>query len=330
MPAELISEPLMAPGLPCNVPVWQTIRGERRHMAGRRREPRFEGGRDGEDLRVGREDRPAPAPPRGRQRSRGDERERSRGDDGPPRRMEERPRSRPLRHAMIIEERAARRSSGGGGDGSGRPARRRSFLRRLFAWTAMLSLCGAVGVGLVLAWYAANLPPIQDLAVPQRPPNIQILASDGTLLANRGDMGGAAVPLKDLPPYVGDAFVAIEDRRFRSHLGIDPLGLARAMIRNATAGHLEQGGSTLTQQLAKNLFLTQERSLERKAQEAILALWLERKYSKDQILEMYLNRVYFGAGAYGIEAAAQRYFDKPAKALTIAEAAMLAGLVKAP
>jgi penicillin-binding protein 1A len=291
-------------------------------MAGRRREPRFGGDREGEDLRVDREDRPAPVPGRGRQRSR--------GDDGPPRRMEERPRSRPLRNAMIVEEKSPRRSSGGGWGPTGGPPRRRSFLRRTFAWAAMLSVCGAIALGLVVAWYAANLPPIQDLAVPQRPPNIQILAADGTLLANRGDMGGAAVALKDLPPHVGAAFVAIEDRRFQSHFGIDPLGLVRAMIRNATSGHLEQGGSTLTQQLAKNLFLTQERSIERKAQEAILALWLERKYSKNQILEMYLNRVYFGAGAYGVEAAAQRYFAKPAKALTVAEAAMLAGLVKAP
>jgi len=197
-------------------------------------------------------------------------------------------------------------------------------------WGFFLSLWAVIGLGGVIAWYAAHLPPIQSLEVPQRPPNVQILAADGTLLANRGDMGGAEVAIRDLPPHVGQAFVAIEDRRFYQHWGIDPLGLARAMVKNLTSRHLEQGGSTLTQQLAKNLFLTQERNLERKAQEAILSVWLEHKYSKDEILEMYLNRVYFGAGAYAIEAAAQRYFDKPAKSLSLAEAAMLAGLVKAP
>lgn len=194
----------------------------------------------------------------------------------------------------------------------------------------MLGLWAVLGLGALVAYYASDLPATDDLSVPKRPPNVQILAATGELLANRGDMGGAAISINELPPYVANAFIAIEDRRFRDHHGIDPIGLARAVFTNLTAGRLEQGGSTLTQQLAKNLFLTPERNLERKVQEAILALWLERQYSKDQILELYLNRVYFGAGAYGIEAAARRYFDKPARALTLAEAAMLAGLVKAP
>jgi penicillin-binding protein 1A len=143
-------------------------------------------------------------------------------------------------------------------------------------------------------------------------------------------MGGAAVPLKDLPRYVPQAFVAIEDRRFYSHHGVDPVGIARAFVANILHRGVSQGGSTITQQLAKNLFLTQERTLARKVQEVALALWLERKYSKTQILDLYLNRVYFGAGAYGIEAAAQRYFNKPAQKLTVAEAATLAGLVRSP
>src|SRR5204862_7267313 len=121
---------------------------------------------------------------------------------------------------------------------------------------------------------------------------------------------------------------AIEDRRFYSHYGLDPVGLLRAAITNVMHRGVSQGGSTITQQLAKNLFLTQERTLLRKLQEAVLALWLERKFSKTEILELYLNRVYFGAGAYGVDAAAQRYFGKPAKQVKIAEAAMLAGLVK--
>ena len=129
-------------------------------------------------------------------------------------------------------------------------------------------------------------------------------------------MGGAAVPMRELPVYVPNAFVAIEDRRFYSHHGIDPWGILRAAIRDVLHRGAAQGGSTITQQLAKNLFLTQERTITRKLQEVVLALWLEHKYSKPQILELYLNRVYFGAGAYGVEAAAQRYFGKSARQLT--------------
>ena len=173
-----------------------------------------------------------------------------------------------------------------------------------------LGLWGVIAVAGVVAYYAAQLPPIDQLAVPKRPPNIAILAADGTLLANRGETGGRTVAIKELPPYLPKAFVAIEDRRFYDHFGIDPVGIARALMRNLTSRGVAQGGSTLTQQLAKNLFLTQERTASRKIQEAILALWLERNYTKDQILELYLNRVYFGAGAYGVEAAAQRYFGK--------------------
>ena len=149
--------------------------------------------------------------------------------------------------------------------------------------------------------------------MPKRPPNIAILAADGELLANRGDTGGAAIRLAELPPYLPKAFIAIEDRRFYSHFGIDPDRHRAGADANVIGAAAVQGGSTLTQQLAKNLFLTQERTIERKIQEAILALWLEHKYSKDQILELYLNRVYFGAGAYGVEAAAQRYFGNGAR-----------------
>ena len=166
--------------------------------------------------------------------------------------------------------------------------------------------------------------------MPKRPPNIAILSDDGSLIANRGDTGGPAVRLIDLPPYLPKAFVAIEDRRFYDHLGVDPLGVSRAVLRDVAGGGSLEGGSTLTQQLAKNLFLTQERTLSRKIQEAILALWLERRYSKDQILELYLNRVYFGSGAYGVEAAAQKYFGKSARFVTLSEAAVLAGLMKSP
>jgi penicillin-binding protein 1A len=150
------------------------------------------------------------------------------------------------------------------------------------------------------------------------------------LLANRGDTGGPAVSLRDMPPYLPKAFIAIEDRRFHAHWGIDPVGIARALTRNAMGAGGMQGGSTITQQLAKNLFLTRERTVSRKIQEAILALWLERRFSKDQILELYMNRVYFGSGAYGVEAAAQRYFGRSARQVTLAESAILAGLMVAP
>ena len=211
-----------------------------------------------------------------------------------------------------------------------RKGRIRTAIGRLFYWTAVAGLWGAIAVAGVVVWVGAHLPPIQSLEIPKRPPTIQIVGFDGTVMVTRGEMAGTNIALKDLPAYLPKAFIAIEDRRFYSHYGIDPLGIARAAWTNIVHRGVAQGGSTLTQQLAKNLFLTQERTLQRKLQEAELAFWLERKHSKNEILELYLNRVYFGSGAYGIEAAAQRYFGKSARNVTIAEAAMLAGLVKSP
>ncbi|MCA3634581.1 MAG: PBP1A family penicillin-binding protein [Methylobacterium sp.] len=207
---------------------------------------------------------------------------------------------------------------------------RRGFFGTIFYWSLTLALWGAIALAGIIGYFAMKLPPIDQLAVPKRPPNVAILAADGTLIANRGETGGANVPFGELPRYLPMAFVSIEDRRFYSHFGIDPVGLARAVVRNASSGRAAEGGSTLTQQLAKNLFLTQERTLSRKIQEALLSIWLERNYSKDQILELYMNRVYFGSGAYGVEAASQRYFGKSARALTLGEAAVLAGLVQSP
>src|SRR6202045_2664688 len=208
--------------------------------------------------------------------------------------------------------------------------RARGGISRLFYWGAVLGLWAGIAVVGGIVWAGAHLPPIQSLEIPKRPPTIQITGFDGSVLATRGEMAGANVSLKDLPSYLPKAFIAIEDRRFYSHYGVDPLGILRAAIANVLHRGVSQGGSTLTQQLAKNLFLTQERTLQRKLQEVELALWLERKHSKAEILELYLNRVYFGSGAYGVEAAAQRYFGKSAKSVTLAEAAMLAGLVKSP
>ncbi|MCB4770622.1 penicillin-binding protein 1A [Ancylobacter sp. Lp-2] len=222
---------------------------------------------------------------------------------------------------------AGSRASSGG---RGRGPKRRGLMSRLFYWCFVLGIWGVVGVAGLIFYEASQLPPIQNLAIPERPPTIIIQAADGKTIATRGEMRGSAVPLRALPPFVPQAFVAIEDRRFYSHFGIDPMGLGRALVTNLTSGRLREGGSTLTQQLAKNLFLTQERTLSRKIQELILSIWLETKYSKNEILELYVNRVYFGAGAWGIEAAAQRYFNKSARNLNLAEAAMIAGLVKSP
>ena len=212
-----------------------------------------------------------------------------------------------------------------------RPARNiRSLIGRIAYWSLVVGLWSAIGGVGVVAWVGAHLPPIQSLEIPKRPPSIQIVDMQGRALARRGDLAGEPLPLKEMPNYVPKAFVAIEDRRFYEHHGVDPFGIGRAFVANALHRAVAQGGSTITQQLAKNLFLTQERTITRKLQEVLLALWLERKFSKTQILEMYLNRVYFGSGAYGIELASQRYFGKSARHITLAEAALLAGLVKSP
>jgi len=218
----------------------------------------------------------------------------------------------------------------GAGRRRGAPRRRRSFIGRLFYGMVVLGLWAAIAVVGLVAYHATQLPPIDRLTVPQRPPNVAILANDGSLIANRGETGGRNIRMGDVPAHLPQAFIAIEDRRFYGHFGIDTIGISRALITNVMTGATVQGGSTITQQLAKNLFLTQERTAARKIQEAILALWLERHYSKDELLELYMNRVYFGAGAYGVEAAARSYFDKGAGELTLAESAMLAGLVQAP
>jgi penicillin-binding protein 1A len=237
---------------------------------------------------------------------------------------------------VVAERRAPRRDRDEGRD-ERKPSRRnepkrgrRSLLGFLFYWGLVLATWGLIGAGGLIVYNAAQLPHIDNLAIPRRPPNIAILGADGSLLANRGDTGGAAIRLEELPPFLPRAFIAIEDRRFYSHWGVDPIGIVRALVNNAIGRRGVQGGSTLTQQLAKNLFLSQERTLSRKIQEATLALWLEQKYSKDRILELYLNRVYFGSGAYGVDAAAEKYFGHPAKDVTLPEAAMLAGLMKAP
>ena len=208
--------------------------------------------------------------------------------------------------------------------------RKRSILSRLIGLTIWLGFWGTVAGALGFAYVLFSLNERGLLKIPEREPGIMILANNGSVLSQQGAFFGDAARISDLPDYVPGAVIAIEDRRFRSHFGIDPMGLARDMTRNVLAGRMVQGGSTLTQQLAKNLFLTQEKTATRKAQEAVLALWLEYKFTKDEILQLYLNRVYFGSGAYGIEQAAHTYYNKSAAELTIMEAATMAGVLKAP
>jgi penicillin-binding protein 1A len=210
------------------------------------------------------------------------------------------------------------------------PPPRRSWGRRLLIWLAAGAVWGGVAVGAVIAFYALQLPSIGALMDETRRPGITLLARDGSLLATGGEFYATPRAVRDLPPHVWQAVVAIEDRRFFNHFGIDIIGLTRAIVVNLTEGRSAQGGSTLTQQVAKNVFLTNEKSLKRKVQEALLALWLERRYSKEQILGIYLNRVYLGGGAWGIDAASQRYFGKPATQLNLYEAAAIAGLLRAP
>ncbi len=163
-----------------------------------------------------------------------------------------------------------------------------------------------------------------------RLPAIVIEDRNGAEIAARGARYGEAVTVAELPPYVVKAFLATEDRRFYEHSGVDLRGTMRALFANLKAGGRSEGGSTITQQLARNLFLDFEKTYTRKAKEAMLALWMEGRYTKDEILSLYLNRIYYGAGAYGIESAARTYFNKSARDVSLAEAAMLAGLPKSP
>jgi penicillin-binding protein 1A len=210
-----------------------------------------------------------------------------------------------------------------------RKAADRPFLRAALRVGLLAAFWGFLALTTIVVYFISRLPDPVLLTLDDRPPNLTILAADGTVLAERGLRRGY-VRLDRLPPYLVRAVIATEDRRFYYHLGVDPVGLLRASFRNMEAGGVVQGGSTITQQLAKNLFLTPDRTMARKLQEVIYALWLERRFSKDEILELYLNRVYFGGGTYGVEAASRRYFGKPAQSVTLSQAALLAGLLKAP
>jgi len=204
---------------------------------------------------------------------------------------------------------------------------------RLPLWRRRPWQIGAgVTVALVLAMILTLLwsLPLSRALEPLDNSALVLVAADGTPIARRGSYKEAPVDLKALPDYVPAAFISIEDRRFYSHMGVDFRAIARAVGANAKAGGVSEGGSTITQQLAKNAFLSSDRNLKRKVQEALIAVYLEARLSKDEILSRYLSSVYFGNGAFGVQAAARQYFDKPAEQLTLGEAAMLAGMVKAP
>ena len=231
---------------------------------------------------------------------------------------------------------AARPARGGRGTGKAsdpnRPLWRRAA-RTLAYWSLVLGLWGGIAVAGVLVYYGARLPQVSAWAVPDREPVVTLTSLEGETFAQRGVKrrdAGSALSLDEMSPWLPAAVIAIEDRRFRSHYGVDPIGLVRAMTRNLQEGRFVQGGSTLTQQLAKNVFLDGSRTLERKVQELLIAVWLEHRFSKDRILELYLNRVFFGHGTHGVEAASQRYFGKSARDLTLMESAILAGSLKAP
>lgn len=204
-----------------------------------------------------------------------------------------------------------------------------SFWGRIFKWGFTLAVWGGIILTAAVILISLDLPNIDSLS-DKRKPVVKILAIDGSTLGTYGDLYGNYVEFNQIPPYLIGAVVATEDRRFFEHFGIDPWGMGRAMVTNLLHGRIKQGGSTITQQLAKIGFLTQKRTFKRKLQEVMLALYLEHKYTKDQILTMYLNRVYLGAGNYGVDAAAHYYFGKSVSDLNLYECAMIAGLIKAP
>jgi len=206
----------------------------------------------------------------------------------------------------------------------------RRIARATLIWGGALLLLGIIVLGTAVAFTARELPSFSSLKSSQNGQMIVVRARDGTELVSLGPSYGQWMPYERIPQPMKDAIISVEDRRFRSHFGVDPIGVARSVVVRYEAGRWRQGGSTITQQLARTIFLNNSRTFGRKIREAVLALALERKFDKDELLELYLNKVYFGGGAYGIDAASRKFFGHPADELSIAEAAIIAGLVKAP
>ncbi len=197
-------------------------------------------------------------------------------------------------------------------------------------WTIILSIWGALIGGAVVLWFARDLPRPESALDAVRRPSLTLQDRSGQIFATFGDVVGESLRLPAMPPTLPAALVAVEDRRYWHHFGIDPIGLVRAVYVNTTSGRLVQGGSTITQQVAKTLFLTNARTVRRKVQELLLTLWLEHSFSKREILEIYLNRVYLGSGAWGVDAASRMYFGVSARKANLWQSAMLAGLPRAP
>ncbi|MES2984007.1 MAG: PBP1A family penicillin-binding protein [Pseudomonadota bacterium] len=214
----------------------------------------------------------------------------------------------------------------GGGSGS------TPFLKRRSVWKVIvrLMMAGFIVSGLIIMYFAATLPDIRALDTIKKQQGITVETIDGRVIANYGDVYGSYIPYDQLPKPLVQAVIATEDRRFFEHHGVDFFGIARAIVTNITRGQMVQGGSTVTQQVAKNVFLTPDRTFSRKMQEMLLAFWLEARFSKKEIMAIYLNRVYLGSGTFGVDAASRRYFNKSARDLNLFESALMAGLLKAP
>jgi penicillin-binding protein 1A len=210
------------------------------------------------------------------------------------------------------------------------PRPRRRVPWRLLRWSVILLIWGVVAATAMVLWFARDLPRPEDALDAVRRPSLVMRDDNGVLVATYGDVVGEALRLTDMPKYLPAAAVSVEDRRFWTHWGIDPWGMARAFAVDLLSGHVRQGGSTITQQVAKNLFLTNARTIGRKVQEVLLTLWLERHFTKAEILEIWLNRVYLGSGAWGMDAGARLYFGVSARHVSLWQAAVLAGLPRAP
>ncbi|HEY1412916.1 MAG TPA: transglycosylase domain-containing protein, partial [Rhodopila sp.] len=212
--------------------------------------------------------------------------------------------------------------------------RERSWKRRVFFWLLrwgfIASVWLALAASVLVLLYCWDIPRPESALDAVRRPSLTLEDRSGHVIATFGDLVGEPLQLKDFSPFLPAAVVAVEDRRFYHHFGIDPIGMLRAAWVNATSGRIVQGGSTITQQVAKTLFLTNARTTKRKVQELLLTLWLEHHFTKQEILEIYLNRVYVGSGAWGMDAAAKMYFGVSARRLNLAQAAVLAGLPRAP
>lgn len=222
------------------------------------------------------------------------------------------------------------------GKRSFRKNKKKSFVKILFKYCVCFAAFGVIAVGCVFLYFSKDLPDLNNLKTEIRNPGVIIQTYDGNVIGSYGDLYEDVVKINSLPKYVPIAFMAVEDKRFFQHFGIDFIGFFRAIYQNYVSHRVVQGGSTITQQLAKNILITEgvithyDRSIQRKIKELLLAFWLEHRFTKSEIMMMYLNRIYFGAGTYGIDAASRKYFGKPASKLSVFEAAILAGLVKAP